>query len=131
MSKLERAVEALIYAEKKLGFFLRTSLLRSLKRLPFPVCDKTQKELYRELIDLGLVEGSKYFKYVDDESDDKPTDPVMVDEVTKLGCKLIKLSEGKKLWKNQDAKLWEKVKKGDTSGIPDDNLKKAVEHLLK
>ena len=122
MSKLERAVKELKYAEKKLKWFLPIKFLRGLKRLPFPVCDKAQKELYRELIELRLVEGTKYFKHIRDESDYKPTDPVMVDNVTELGGKLIELSE--------DEEKWEKVKNDDTSVIDDDELKKAVEKLM-
>ena len=72
------------------------------------------KKLCQELSNVGLLK----WEITDDE-----LQIFTVESLTKLGCKLIKLS--------QDEEKWEKVKNNDdTSVIDDDDLKKAVEHLL-
>ena len=102
MSKLERAVKELEYVQK------------DPENPPPHEVPYGLQEFFRELHDLGLLKL--------DITINAPLG-VTVEEVTKLGCKLIKLSK--------DEEKWEKVRNGDTSGIDDDDLKKAVQHLLK
>ena len=108
MSKLERVVEDLIFYKDELELTKgRVHLLES---------DETRKKILRELIDFGLLEKDNF------ESDYEPPSSIMVRQLTPLGCKLIKLSK--------DKEKWEKVKKGDTSVIDDDDLKKFVKKLM-